>query len=204
MGRIVRWSFLFLAALVLTAVFEPPLMDLFQSWGWHEQPEQIPGDVLNWLSGIVGGAAFPWVAAGILGASMGSWLHYLATRLDNRRPSKPDQFTGLSNMIHNVRNELFEGAKSTTGEVDFKSRNRQSDLRIKALYAELRSLGLRPPNYDMESNQVYNVGHYSYLQTLEPFADRGNLAEAKRQEKLAKAEFIAASRQLQLKQETES
>ena len=107
-------------------------------------------------------------------------------------------------MIRNVRNELFEGAKSTTGEVYFKSRNRQSDLRIKALYAELRSLGLRPPNYDMESNQVYNVGHYSYLQTLEPFADRGNLAEAKRQEKMAKAEFIAASRQLQLKQETES
>jgi hypothetical protein len=204
MGRIVRWSFLFLAALVLTAVFEPPLMDLFRSWGWHEQPEQIPGDVLNWLSGIVGGAAFPWVAGGVLGASMGSWLHYLATRLDNKRPSKPDQFASLSSMIHNVQNELFEGAKSNTGEVDFNGRNRQSDQRIKALYAELRPLGLRPPNYDKDSNQEYNVGHYSYLQTLEPFADRGNLAEAKRQEKLAKAEFTAASRKPQLPPETGS
>jgi hypothetical protein len=41
MGKILRWAVLFIAALVLTAIFEPPLMAIFEKWGWHSKPQRM-------------------------------------------------------------------------------------------------------------------------------------------------------------------
>jgi hypothetical protein len=122
---------------------------------------------------------------------VGVWLHWLAVQMDRKRPSKADKFASLSNKIRNVRNELFDSLKDKSGLVDFNSRSRRSDLRLSALYAELRPLGLSPPDYDAYDNMAFNSGHISYLEVLEPSAETGNLVEAKRQVKLDIAEFKA-------------
>ena len=122
---------------------------------------------------------------------VGVLLHWLAVQMDRKRPSKADKFAKLSSIICNVRDVLWDGLKDESGKVEFSSRSRQSDLRLSALYAELRPLGLRPPNYDAYDNVAFNNGHLSYLQVLEPSAETGNLVEAKRQAKLEKADFKA-------------
>jgi hypothetical protein len=121
----------------------------------------------------------------------GVLMHWLAVQMDRKRPSKADKFANLSSMICNVRDALLKDLKDKSGKVEFSSRSRQSDLRLSALYAELRPLGLRPPNYDAYDNVAFNNGHYSYLEALVPFAETGNLVEAKRQAKIEKAEFKA-------------
>ncbi len=88
MGQIIRWILLSLLGLVLTALFEPPVMAFFDNLGWHDAPVRMPGDVMNWIVGIVGEEALPWVAGGIIGAAMGVWLHWAAVRYD-RKTDRP-------------------------------------------------------------------------------------------------------------------
>ena len=39
---------------VLTAMFEPPLMQFFADRGRHDRPEEIQDDLLNWNAEILG------------------------------------------------------------------------------------------------------------------------------------------------------
>lgn len=201
MGNLIRFVAVFLVLAPFTAMFSEPFFEaIFDGLGWDT--ESWAGPFVQFTMELTAFVLKPDVlyASYVLGAiGFGVWLHWLATRVDSKRPSKADRFSSLSSMIYNVRNEILNGSKNGVGEVDFTSRNRKSELRLRALYSELRSLGLSPPNYDREGNQAFNIGHYSYLQTLEPFAERGNIAEAKRQEKLAKAEFKSAISDLQAK-----
>lgn len=199
----IRWIFLFFAALVLTALLEPPLMSLFASLGWHDLADGIPVAIVNWLSSLVGANAFPWVAAGVLGLSAGTWVHWLAVRFDSKTPSKPERFQDLSLSIWATGKEWMDGLKGDDGEIDLKKRSRKSDLKLRALYAELRKLGLTPPVYDEADAPAYNIGHYSYLQTLEPFAKRGLLAEAKKESRDAVREWKDATQRVRSQQETQ-
>lgn len=153
---------------------------------------------LNWLVTLVGDAAFPWVAGGLFGAAFGAWSIALATRTDRTRPSRTSRFLDLADFIQNVKTEWMEGLREEDGSINFQKKNYQTSLRLKALYAELRKVGLHPPDYDRATAIEYNVGHHHYLQVLEPFAARGLLAEAKGEAKKAMIEFRAAVQQNQL------
>lgn len=85
MGKLLRWTTAFIVVLIFTAILEPPLMAQFSKWGWHEKIDAIPGDVLNWISNIVGENVFPWLAGGIIGFSAGLWTHHWTSRLDRGR-----------------------------------------------------------------------------------------------------------------------
>jgi hypothetical protein len=182
--------FLFIVSPLASMFSEPFFEAVFDLLGWDTESWAAPAarGVLM-VASFIGSPTLVSLTTYMAVLGAGVWLHWLAGRMDSKRPSKADKFASLSNMIHKVRNELFDGAKDASGAVDFSSRNRQSDLRLKALYAELRPLGLRPPDYDMDTNQAFNIGNYSYLEVLEPFSLTGNLVEAKKEEKLAKDEF---------------
>lgn len=90
MGKIFRWAAVFLSALALTAIFEPPLTALFAKWGWHERPDGIPSNVLNWLASIVGESIFSWLAGGVIGFSAGLWVHHWASRFDRTRNARAE------------------------------------------------------------------------------------------------------------------
>lgn len=189
MGKFLRWAFASLAVLVLTAIFEPPLMAFFKTLGWHNPPNEFASNVVNWLASLTGEAAFPWLASGVLGATFGSWAHFLATHADRRSPTKSRRFQDLTDLIGNVKDEWTEGLKEEGGAYNFAKKNYQSSLRLKALYAELRKVGLRQPDYEGASAFEYNIGHHNYLQVLEPFAARGLLAEAKAEARKAQTDF---------------
>jgi hypothetical protein len=161
MAKLIRFVAIFFVLAPITAMFSEPFFEaIFDGLGWDT--ESWAGPFVQFITGLSAFLLKPNILSTsyMLGAiGIGVWVHWLATRVDGNRPSKADEFAGLSNMIHNVRNEIFDGAKNDRGEVDFESRNRQSELRLRALYSELKSLGLRPPNYDGETNHTFNIGH---------------------------------------------
>lgn len=203
MASFLRWVFLFVAALVLTALFEPPIMAFFAKQGWHDGPNEIAGDFLNWMSEIVGISNFPWIAGGVLGLTCGAWVHWLASKLETRKPSKSDQFSDLYSLIHSVGNQWFDGFKDDFGEVDFTGHNYQTDLRRKVLYEKLKKVGIMPPDFSDMTERDANLGHYAFMQCLGPFAQHGLLAEAKREATKTVSEIKAASERLRLNQGSE-
>jgi len=203
MARFLRWLLLAFAALVLTAIFEPPLMVFFAGLGWHEQPKSIPSDLLNWLSDIVGVQSFPWVAGAGLGLAVGAWSQWLAGRIDRGRPTRADQFSDMYHLIGNVKDEWLDGFKDDFGNVDFSRTNYKTDLRRKVLYEKLGKVGLVVPDFSNLSRLEANVGHYTFMQMLEPFSQYGLIKEAKRESRKTISEIKSASQQLQLKQGSE-
>jgi hypothetical protein len=179
-------------ATLLTVFAEPFLKAVFDLLGWDTGT--LAGSFVSNVLRVTSFIGSPPVVSFMTYMAVfggGVLMHWLAVQMDRKRPSKADKFANLSSMICNVRDALWDSLKDEWGEVDFSSRSRQSDLRLSALYAELRPLGLSPPDYDAYDNKAFNNGHYSYLQVLQPFAETGNLVEAKRQAKLEKADFEA-------------
>ncbi len=194
MAKLLRFVAVFFVLAPITAMFSEPFFEaVFDHLGWDTESWAGP-----FVQIVLEASAYidhpnVLLLTYIMGAvGAGVWMHWLAVRVDSKRPSKADTFASLSYMISNVRNEIFDGTKDSWGQNPFSTKNRKVDLRLKALYSELRSLGFQPPNYDSYSGKTFYIGHYSYLQTLEPFAERGNIKEAKRQGKATTAEFKAA------------
>jgi len=82
MGKGFRWFVAVVAASVVAAVIQPPIERWLSDVGFVNAPAEI----MNWLEYIVGEAAFPWVASGILGLALGVWIDPLLSRLDGRYP----------------------------------------------------------------------------------------------------------------------
>ncbi|MGJ8587903.1 MAG: hypothetical protein ACSHXW_07095 [Yoonia sp.] len=177
-----RWILLFAAMLVLTAIFEPPLMQFFADQGWHDQ-DKIAGDLLNWLARIVGAGNFPWIAGTTLGLAIGSWAHWFASKLDSKIPSKADEFGELAFLIENVTDEWINGFRDEVGNTDFTRFNYKTDLRRKVLYGKLKKVGIKPPDFSQLPKLDANIGHYSFMRALAPFSQYGMLAEAKAEAK---------------------
>lgn len=110
MLRILLYITGFIFVLVFTALFEPPIMAKFQYWGWHENPQKIPGDVLNWMAAIVGEITFPWVAGGGLGLAAGVWLNFMASNYDKKISLKQQNSQEVGKrcaiMAIRIRNEV--------------------------------------------------------------------------------------------------
>jgi hypothetical protein len=179
-------------ATLLTVFAEPFLKAVFDLLGWDTGT--LAGSFVSNVLRVTSFIGSPPVVSFMTYMAVfggGVLMHWLAVQMDRKRPSKADKFANLSSMICNVRDALWDSLKDESGEVDFSSRSRQSDLRLSALYAELRPLGLSPPDYDAYNNVAFNHGHISYLEVLEPSAETGNLVEAKRQVKIEKDEFKA-------------
>lgn len=94
MGKGFRWFVAVVAASVVAAVIQPPIERWLSDVGFVNAPAEI----MSWLEYIVGEAAFPWVASGILGLALGVWLDPLLSRLDGRYPmTKKDRAKAIGN-----------------------------------------------------------------------------------------------------------
>ena len=81
-------------------------MEFFAELGWHEEPSDIAGDLVNWLAEIVGDGAFPWVASGILGLAVGSWSHHFLTLTDRSTPTKSESLSETADRIEALIDDI--------------------------------------------------------------------------------------------------
>lgn len=128
-------------------------------------------------------ATEPWafaLSSGVVGFAIGTWMHWLLSRFDRSKPSKPDIFRNLSSDITDLRSSYLDHFRENDGEYNLKKRNFPLEMRIASLFAEIEKLGIQVPDRnDFELWRV-NVAIYGYLQAVEPFAERGQLNEARK------------------------
>ena len=187
MGKFIRWPLIFIAALVLTAIFEPPLMEMFRSWGWHDRPEQIAGDVLNWMVRLVGETAFPWIASGTLGLTVGVWLNYFAMSFDKRSPTKAEIFEGKRSsivMTSIALRDLVEHWKYYSTSPDEQGQW-PADIfgKVYALRTDLKKLKIELPRLELIRSEESYVekcsGLINFLDVISELANHGHLDEAR-------------------------
>jgi hypothetical protein len=119
------------------------------------------------------------------------WLDRLTKHA--RSSTKSERFFQLRGSIKSMRVDWMAGFETQYEGYDFSKHNQETWYKLKALYVELRKLGLKPPDFSDLPKEQANVGHYSYLQCLEHFAHRGLLREAKSEAQKNMAEFRAAT-----------
>jgi len=179
MASVFRWLALLLAAIVLTAILQPWVVKWLDSVGWYTTPTDTVVPFMNWIAKIIGDTAFPWFAGIVFGLAIGSWAHYMSTRLDNSKPSKEEKFIDLQWLIKSLGDDIWETMRTPSGVYDFNRRSYPLDLKIKSLYSEIRALGISTPDYSTMGNEEYNVGNQAFLQSLIPFSARGQVKVAK-------------------------
>lgn len=179
MGKLLRWLSVFAAVTVLTALFEPLIVRGLEWAGWYDDPAASLEPALNWLAGIVGDAAFPWVAAGLLGGSVGVWLHWTATRLDaKRRREWLEEVYLLAGSLRSYNEDLRTFAGQKTDDSFFIPIELRQEY--KSLSLRLKSLRLRAPNLDgLYGLNFVNVS-VSFFEQLYPLLRNGHIRQARR------------------------
>ena len=134
-------------------------MAFFQQLGWHDEQAEFAGSVVNWLSAITGDALFPWVSSGVLGAALGIWLHYLASKYDARR-SRDNWQEALGEECLNVANYL----ETSFGGLAIKSGTPHAVAKYEVLKARvLNEAGLSLPALSEARGVSEVVSHLQYL-----------------------------------------
>ncbi|MGJ8587678.1 MAG: hypothetical protein ACSHXW_05955 [Yoonia sp.] len=176
----------------LAAMFSEPFFEaLFDILDWDTESFAAPA--LAFAQNMVSHDYFWNVSIGLTAVGFGVWLHYLATRYDGSVPSKAMRFQSLYSLIESVTDEWFNSFRTAGGGHDFDKTNYPAELRRKVLYAELVKVGIKPPDFTDLDNLTANIGHYSFMKCLGPFAALGQLKEAKREAKSTVAQIRAHS-----------
>lgn len=139
MARILRLLSAFLALTVATAIVEPFIVAWLTSVRWYEEPAESVGLAVNWLASIVGEGAFPWIAAGVLGLALGSWLDATLRRFDRSRLRRRQE------VVTKLGAQLIETARSIEIALQF---DRQDLLPltsdVESGLTSLAKIGIRP------------------------------------------------------------
>lgn len=190
MGKLVRWLALFAAITVLTAIFEPLVVSKLQELGWYDNPKGALGPIVNWLERLIGDAAFPWVAAGIIGFAIGVFIDWFARKVDRSKPTKQERFAELSTQLSVVKYDLMNMLRV---QKDRKSRriNPEWDLdvisNLNSLMHSIRKTGIYAPKLeDFAEKDVIQLGTdlAVYMTMIQPLSQNDHYEEAKSQAKL--------------------
>jgi hypothetical protein len=83
MGAAVRYILLGFAGAFLAMFSEPFFSEVLRLAG--VDTSQLAGPVVTFLSGLMAEEWFRLLAAGVIGAAIGAWLHWVGSRFDRRR-----------------------------------------------------------------------------------------------------------------------
>jgi hypothetical protein len=170
-----------IAAIAVLPVFGEFFVELARQYGFYENPQGITGSVLNFISGLTVMSWYPWAAGFLIGIAVGAWINQLSSNKKFFSTSKAEQFFEMKYLIENVSNEWMDSFKDGFGSYDFDKPNYEADLRRKVLYAKLQKLGINTPDLSDLTRHMANVGHYTFMRCLVPFAEHGLLKEAKKE-----------------------
>jgi hypothetical protein len=172
-----RWISLGLLTVVLGALVEPFLVRALTSLGWYANPGDSLDVAVNFPSLIVGEAAFPWIAAVVIGVSAGVWADWVAKKFD--KPARSERFQALhyrlADVSHRLSENLFQQSQGYTKEFD---PDILADLT--SLFISLHQLGLETPG-ELAGQRIKTAEwRLGYLRVLTPLARDGHYKPAKK------------------------
>ena len=121
-------------------------------------------------------------------AFFGGAVFYIITAaiVEKIFPTKPKyfetpkfKFRRLSQDIFAIKNAYLKEIQNSQSPYLRPRSNQDLKDRTDVLYAQLKQLGVKTPNYTEENRKNYNSGHHDFLNTLHKYSEKGLLKEAK-------------------------